>query len=239
MFGRNRNTASPHRSALGSAAAAAVIESLEDRRLMSATLASGLLTVTGTDAGDTIVVTVSGRHANKLDVQVNNERAKSFNLKRVTLGVHVLGGDGDDTLVVGDSFGAIAVTLHGDAGNDVLFTGAGNDLLFGGDGDDLIFGNDGDDEIDGGAGNDLLAGGLGDDLLLGGAGDDSLLGDLGNDRLYGQAGTDALEGGDDADHLNGGDGTDFLLGGSGADTFASTDDASEVLDLTSEDVHVA
>ena len=233
MLKPNENAA-PHRPA-------AAAETLEGRRLMSATTVFGALIVTGTDGPDTVVVSMNARHANKVDVTINDAPAKSFNVNRVKRGVHVLGLGGDDTLVVDDSNGFVTpfVTMHGGSGNDVLFGGVGHDLLFGGDGDDLIFGNDGNDLLDGGDGNDTASGGFGDDLLAGGNGDDTLIGDLGRDRLFGQHGTDALDAGDDDDHLNGGDGADVLLGGTGNDTFAAGDDASEILDLAAEDVHLS
>lgn len=233
MFTRTHNVASTRPTA-----AAPAIESLEDRRLMSATVLFGALIVTGTDGPDTISLSMDAQHSNKLDVTINDKLAGSFNLNRIKLGVHVLGLGGDDTIYVDESNGIIpfGIDMIGGAGNDVLFGGTGNDTFFGGPGDDLLFGNDGNDLLDGGDGNDLAAGGFGNDLLIGGRGDDMLIGDLGRDRLYGNDGTDALDGGDDDDYLNGGAGNDVLLGGYGADTFAKSDDASEIVDLSVEDV---
>lgn len=69
------------------------------------------------------------------------------------------GGDGNDVLVGG----RMSDTLHGDAGNDMIFGGSlnsdGDDLIFGGAGNDLIVGNLGADTIHGGGDGDLIVAG--------------------------------------------------------------------------------
>lgn len=87
-------------------------------------------------------------------------------------------GAGNNTLDA-SAFTAGAVTLTGNAGNDILIGGLGNDFL------------------DGGAGNDELIGGAGGDILQGGAGEDTLIGcgntasgPDGNDLLCGGTGND-------------------------------------------------
>ncbi|MEP7350921.1 MAG: cadherin domain-containing protein [Sphingorhabdus sp.] len=115
-----------------------------------------------------------------------------------------------------------SVTIHGDAGNDIIIGGAGSDTLYGDDGNDLIFGYRGGDTIYGGAGNDTL---YGDDLGFNGiAGDDFLYGQAGDDILYGGARTDRLDGGDGNDTLYGGSGGDNLFGGAGNDLLYGDDD---------------
>jgi Bacterial Ig domain/Cadherin domain/RTX calcium-binding nonapeptide repeat (4 copies) len=73
------------------------------------------------------------------------------------------GGISDNVLQVSTFAGA--VTLQGDAGNDLLIGGAGADLLSGGDGEDWLSGR---------AGNDVLRGGNGNDFLIGGDGQDTV-----------------------------------------------------------------
>jgi Ca2+-binding RTX toxin-like protein len=233
MFTRNPIAAASHR------AAAVVAESLESRRLMSASIVSGALVVNGTDEPDTILVSMNPKSAKKLDVDINGV-TQSFALNRVKNGVRVFGLGGDDTLIINDGSGTVAppVTMHGGAGNDLLFGGASNDALFGNEGDDMFFGNDGHDQIDGGDGNDTAFGGSGNDVMHGGAGDDFLSGEVGNDSLYGDDGVDVLDGGDDDDYLDGGAEHDSLFGGFGSDTFASTDEDSEILDLMPEDIRL-
>jgi Ca2+-binding RTX toxin-like protein len=94
------------------------------------------------------------------------------------------------------------------AGN---FTGTGNAIantINGAGGNDLLSGLGGDDTLNGNAGADTLDGGAGNDGLTGGAGDDNLIGGVGVDNLNGGAGDDVLNGGLDNDVLAGGGGTD-------------------------------
>jgi Ca2+-binding RTX toxin-like protein len=63
---------------------------------------------------------------------------------------------GDDVInASGLRAGAIALTLAGEAGNDVMVS-AGNDTMLGGDGDDLLIGGPGQDVLDGGPGNNVV-----------------------------------------------------------------------------------
>ena len=63
---------------------------------------------------------------------------------------HIVGTEGDDTLLAGDS----PTTLDGGGGNDVLRGGPGADVLDGQDGDDLLDGGPGADVYHGGGGFD-------------------------------------------------------------------------------------
>lgn len=118
--------------------------------------------------------------------------------------------------------------LYGYAGKDKLYGDAGNDELLGGRDADQLFGGDGYDYLNGGNGNDLLRGGKADDRLDGGSGRDTLWGEDGNDEmLSSDLSADTLWGGKGNDTLyvlndvvHGGDGNDNLrvavsnLGGS-------------------------
>ncbi|MGE5478301.1 MAG: M10 family metallopeptidase C-terminal domain-containing protein [Bacteroidales bacterium] len=143
---------------------------------------------------------------------------------------------------------ALANTLVGGDGNDVLDGDGGADLLVGGAGNDLLMGGTGD-TLDGGAGNDSYVidgsgvtvieaadGGIDSirtnlstfDLGASAANVESLIytgtgafrgtGSSGNDTLTGGAGADTLSGGGGNDLLSGGAGADTLSGGSGVDT---------------------
>ncbi|MBA3756453.1 MAG: hypothetical protein H0X02_09600 [Nitrosomonas sp.] len=96
---------------------------------------------------------------------------------------------------------AVAATINGNGGNDIITGGSGSDFLNGVEGNDTITGNAGDDNISGVGGNDNISGG-------GGA-----------DNLTGNVGKDTLNGGSGADTLSGLAGTDFLIGGTGLDVF--------------------
>lgn len=87
----------------------------------------------------------------------------------------------------------------------------------------------------GGDGDDNLSAGGGQSKLMGGSGDDVLVGGPLNDALNGGSGNDMLDGGDGHDRLDGKSGTDSVTGGDGSDHFAGDDDASEKLDVTSDD----
>jgi Ca2+-binding RTX toxin-like protein len=129
--------------------------------------------------------------------------------------IQVFGLDGDDTITLVETNGALpAANLFGGAGNDTLTGGSGNDLLFGQAGNDVLLGK---------GGNDLLFGGDGNDTLTGGAGADQVFGEAGNDRMIWNPG-------DDTDLNEGGAGTDTVEvnGGNGAETFTVTPNGTRV-----------
>lgn len=102
----------------------------------------------------------------------------------------------------------VAMSVLGDAGNDVARLGAGPDFFNGASGNDRVFG---------GGGNDWLRTGLGNDRIWGGPGHDQLAGVDGRDVVYGGSGDDKVGGGAGNDRLFAGDGQDFALCGTGAD----------------------
>jgi Ca2+-binding RTX toxin-like protein len=104
----------------------------------------------------------------------------------------IIGTEANDTMEV---FGSLGTHVLGGAGNDTLTGNSGDDVLEGGTGNDNLTGNAGNDVLDGGTGNDYLYGEAGDDHLLGGAGDDYLSGGAGNDIIDGGSGSDRLYGG--------------------------------------------
>jgi hypothetical protein len=74
--------------------------------------------------------------------------------------IHVIGGDGDDRILLGENLN-IPATLDGKGGNDLLYGGAANDTLLGGAGDDKLVGRRGNDRMVGGGGKDVYVGGPG------------------------------------------------------------------------------
>lgn len=159
--------------------------------------------------------------------------------------------------------GIEGVSLHGGAGNDVVYGthnhdklagDADDDLLVGYDGDDELDGGDGKDELSGGAGRDFIEGGKGEDYLVGGLGADVLHGGDGNDKLVGDApnqyptlsappaisrslmGGDYLAGGSGNDSLWGNYGDDYLFGGTGNDAISGEEDNDHLYGEAGEDL---
>ncbi len=192
------------------------MESLEQRtyRSVSALDLFGTLTITG-DAQNN-AITVSRDAAGKL--LVNGGAVKVIGTTPTvanTSTILVFGLDGNDTLTLDETNGALPAAQ--------LFGGNGNDILTGGSGNDLLFGQ---------AGNDILLGKGGNDFLFGGAGDDTLTGGVGNDQVFGEAGNDTMiwNPGEGTDLNEGGDGIDTVQvnGGNGAETFTATPNGSRV-----------
>ena len=210
------------------------VEQMEDRRLLSATLAGGALTITGTPNADRVLVApvmsriyviettiTPGENGARPTITTTRTSFARADVKSIEANL----GDGNDRIVVNDfhffSRGQtpIPATLNGGGGNDYLVSGGGDDTLNGGDGNDVLIADGGKDTLNGGAGNDLLSGGGGDDTLNGDSGDDNLSGGAGDDTVNGDDGRDRLDGGRGADKLNGGNGNDVIF----AVDFAGTD----------------
>jgi len=94
-----------------------------------------------------------------------------------TTQIQIFGQEGNDTLVLDESNGALPRVS--------MFGGAGNDTAIGGSGADFLFGQAGNDTLLGKGGNDILIGGDGDDRIIWNPGD-------GSDVVEGQDGTDTL-----------------------------------------------
>lgn len=138
---------------------------IDDEYNVNSTTYDGLL---GTD------ILIGTDHGDYLSIQnsVGMQLVKNIEL--------FIAGDGGDVINLASSnltYGD--VTIHGGAGNDILWANIGNDTIYGAEGNDIL---------DGGPGNDYLRGNADHDILFGGAGNDRLDGGLGNDILYG--GTD-------------------------------------------------
>ncbi|HLQ46310.1 MAG TPA: calcium-binding protein, partial [Planctomycetaceae bacterium] len=194
---------------------AALLETLESRALLAATIAYNSVTrevlVTGTSAADAVTVSAVSSTSTKVRVVTGaaavEQTFATSTVSRVTFAagagndsltnltdrpVSMSGGDGNDTLVGGSGND----TFSGDAGNDSVNGGLGNDVIDGGDGLDTLNGSGGNDTVSGGAGNDWVQGGSGNDFCDGGAGDDKVEGLGGSgDTVRGGLGNDILDGG--------------------------------------------
>jgi Ca2+-binding RTX toxin-like protein len=162
----------------------------------SASVAGGVLSIAGSNAGDTIAVDF--RSPDSVAVDLDGVR-QSFTRDGLS-SVSVLLGNGDD---------AFSTVTGGSAATDLPLD---------------VAGGNGRDSVTGGANVDFIFGENGDDRLLGGAGTDVLSGDRGNDFVNGQVGADTelLGSGDDTAGWLPGEGSDAIVGDSGADTLAFT-----------------
>ncbi len=132
-------------------------------------LTNGVLTVTGSNANDTIRL---DQYSGAVYVTVNNQLLLRTINKSVTK-IVVDAGDGDDTVAVNSTF-TTETLINGGRGNDHLSGGSGKDVIYGGDGNDRLYGNGGADQLYGGEGDDTLDGGALGDTLSGGNGIDTL-----------------------------------------------------------------
>ena len=165
-----------------------VLETLEGRRLLTAALVDGVLTVNGTAGND--VLTLAQTADGKVKV-VTGEKKKAvtqtFDAALVTK-VVIAAGRGNDRVTAATL--KMPMSVNAGDGNDRVEAGMAADVVLGGAGNDTLLGAAGNDTLNGEAGNDALDGGTGDDNLLGGLGLDRLIGGLGKNRLFGNAGQD-------------------------------------------------
>ncbi|HEX4792559.1 MAG TPA: hypothetical protein VH370_02145 [Humisphaera sp.] len=139
---------------------AVIIESLENRRLLSAGAvlgSTGTLTITGTAGKDIIRIAREAADVSKLDVTLNGT-TQTFALASVH-GILVNVGAGNDDVEVIELSAPITIPV-------TMFGGDGNDTLVGGSGNDSLLGQAGADTLAGEAGNDTLVGGAGTDQLI-------------------------------------------------------------------------
>jgi Ca2+-binding RTX toxin-like protein len=110
--------------------------------------------VNATNDSDVISVSGSDRNATVLGLASRVDISGAFGATdRLT--VNAL--DGDDVVDASSlAASAIALTVTGGIGDDVLIGGAGNDTLAGGEGDDVLIGGPGTDVLDGAPGSDVV-----------------------------------------------------------------------------------
>ncbi|MGF1578706.1 MAG: calcium-binding protein [Gemmataceae bacterium] len=228
------------------------VRQLEERATpaVTATFASGVLTVAGTNASELIEVDVDKTTgdfevvADGVTVTINGGTASLSN----TTDVVINAAGGNDTVRYTDFSRGLATTLN----LVTIDAGRGHDLisiveLFDpnqAEVDASVFGRGGNDTIYGGGGNDTLRGNGGADVIFGGTGNATLNGGGGNDNLEGGFGSDLVRGGNGNDTLSGGartfyddyldqqnffsdDAQDTLRGDAGADTFVVYEGAED------------
>jgi Ca2+-binding RTX toxin-like protein len=222
-----------------------MLERLETRRLLDATLANNTLTVTGNSFSDEIQLSlVDGRVVVIISPLPFRQTFLLRDIKRISID----GDDGDDRIFVDVAINRRCTIMGGD-GNDTIRGGGGADSLNGGTGDDILdggldgginpdtlFGGDGTDivdyrfrvtplKIDLDGNSDDGAAGEGDnvdatcEIILGGGGADIITSNLSTPvTLYGNAGNDTLSTSGGSDRLVGGPDDDMMTSRGGDDT---------------------
>ncbi len=148
-----------------------MIERLETRQHLSATLAGNVLTIIGTDRADDIAIAAGKREF----VVHDNGRRTAFDVRAVKA-IRIHGLRGDDSIILSPKL-AIRASIEAGPGNDRVGGGAGDDTIFGQAGADTLAGNDGDDYIDAGTDDDYVEDADGFNVIHGGGGNDHALGD--------------------------------------------------------------
>src|SRR5688572_3579581 len=137
------------------------LEQLESRRLLSAVLADGVLTVLGSQNKDDITISLMAGNTSRLSVTLN-DAVSNFNVSAID-SIFVYGRGGDDVILVSNINGVVPFAMF-------LGGGADKDLIVGGNFADTLRGGDADDALTGGRGNDSLVGDDANDILTGGVG---------------------------------------------------------------------
>ncbi len=123
----------------------------------------------GSGTGDGQVDTVTVHGSGGSDLISIGAAGTTIGISGVPASTAILHADPTDVLAVDGDVGdnvinasglpasAVALTLDGGAGNDLLIGGQGNDVLMGGADNDVVFGGTGVDSLFGGAGNNTFA----------------------------------------------------------------------------------
>jgi Ca2+-binding RTX toxin-like protein len=195
----------------------ACFESLETRRMFSASQVGGTVFIEGTNSAETVTVSefISNSELSLgvrfLQIKETTHRpflpdiTRTTNIQRSTVSrLRVNSFGGNDVITLNTSVGA---DVYAGAGSDRISGSSGSDRLFGDlsivsdfDGREIgpgLLGTPGKDVMFGNGGNDLLQGGAGDDTLVGGAGFDRMLGEAGNDFINSRdgVGNEQVDGG--------------------------------------------
>jgi hypothetical protein len=147
-----------------------------DKSFPSAVVANGTLTVTGTNAGDTVHIGL-GAIPNTFVVDFGDGDVRTFDPASFA-SISVFLGNGDDTFSVpaAGQFSDKRLSVFGDNGNDSILGSNGGDQIVGGNGDDIVDGGRGADTefLDNGSDVAVWLPGEGSDVVDGGNGEDAL-----------------------------------------------------------------
>ena len=149
------------------------LEVLEDRRLMSYTVAVGPMLLMVGDEGTPNTMTVALNADGRNVTASLNGQSQTVPLAGLSV-LRLYGGTGSDTITVDPRLAISSCIVDGN-GNDTIRAGAGDDYMYVGKGHDLIisagghknlFGTDANDTILGSNGNDPVGGGTPVDAVL-------------------------------------------------------------------------
>ena len=200
-----------------------LIETLEDRRLLSATVTEGypgFYEVHGTATDDVISIAVS-------------QSGESFTIDGTTYGsvsyIMIHGYEGDDRITVwsDEGSGSIGASISSGGGNDTVSLNFDGAIWGGGGNDDLsladafygeVYGEHGDDVI-------TVSGATVSPIIRGGHGHDCIdaSGNYAGVKIEGEYGKDTIVGSEYADQIHGGAGDDVVYGNGGNDVFYTRD----------------
>jgi serralysin len=153
--------------------------------------------------------------------------ADLLHIDAADLSVNMLGGAGEDYIIVDDPF-AVNVTLTNANSIEIIYGNTGDDIfnasavtnavmyISGGNGNDVLSQGSLGGGLYGEGGNDILNGGIGNDYIFGGAGADSLFGGDGNDTLFFGTSDVAVVGGNGYDYAYADLATSFVFAASSA-----------------------
>ena len=218
------------------------LEPLESRTLLSASfdMASGLLTIEGTQNKDAITVS-AGQELGEVSLKGVDGIEKGTLFAGVeAIQIDSLGGDDKITIsksVVDAGGNPIDVTINAGDGNDKIKTGDGNHVIDAGegknkittgDGDNVITTGSGDDSIKTGDGTNVIDAGEGKNKITAGDGDDVITTGSGNDSIKAGDGANVVVAGEGKNKVTTGDGDDDITTGSGDDSIKAGDGTNVV-----------
>lgn len=177
-----------------------LIEPLENRRLMSASLIllgpsleNGILRINGGANNESFSVKIEGDQIVATMTWSGNPpmpliHSQSYDMNDVRR-IVIQSGDGNDHIAI-DSKLRVEARISAGGGDDTVQGGGGSDIIRGGAGDDVLIGRYGDDIILAGGGNDSINGRNGNDHINGGSGDDRIRDLAGQNAIHGGSGND-------------------------------------------------
>lgn len=176
----------------------AILETLEDRRMMSAApmgtavLSGGALSINGDPTQPTrIMVDYANNSKDTSHITVHvGQTYKTFATVQVKQ-LQITGGNGGNYIYI-DPHITIPSVIHAGSGNDIVRGGGGNNTIYGGAGNDyihalgannVVYAESGNNTIVGDKANNIIYAGTGKDVIDGGFGHGSIIGASGKDTI--------------------------------------------------------